>query len=93
LYLSDLGYFVVQRFQQIAQQQAYFLSRYDLQTACFDVETGERLDLLVWLKAQTVPSLETEWLVGADARLRCRVIVVKLPQEVADRRRQKGAST
>lgn len=90
MYLSDLGYFAVKRFQQIGQQQAYFLSRYDLQTACFDAETGERLDLLAWLKAQTTTCLETEWLIGAEAKLRCRVIVVKLPQEVADRRRQKA---
>lgn len=90
LYLSDLGYFVVERFQQLDQQQAYFLSRYDTQTACFEATTGTRLDLLAWLQAQTLSYLETEWLIGATTRLPCRVIVVKLPQEVADRRRQKA---
>jgi hypothetical protein len=88
LYLSDLGYFVVKRFQQIDQQRAYFLSRLDLQTALFDAQTGERIDLLAWLREQTQTCLETEWLVGVQEKLRCRVIVVKLPQEVADRRRQ-----
>ena len=81
---------MVERFQQLDQQQAYFLSRYDTQTACFEATTGARLDLLAWLKAQTVSYPETEWLMGATARLPCRVIVVKLPQEVADRRRQKA---
>jgi hypothetical protein len=90
LYLSDLGYFVVTRLQTIDQQRAYFLSRLDLQTAVFDAQTGERLDLLAWLRKQTQTSLETEWLVGAHEKLRCRVIVVQLPQEVADRRRQKA---
>ena len=90
LYLSDLGYFVVKQFQEIDQQRAYFLSRLDLQTAVFDAQTGERLDLLVWLREQTQTCLETEWLVGAHEKLRCRVIVVQLPQEVADRRRQKA---
>jgi PII-like signaling protein len=90
LYLSDLGYFVLRHFQQIAQQQAYFLSRFDLKTAIFDPETGKRLDLLAWLREQTQTDLETEWLVGVQEKLPCRVIVVKLPQEVADRRRQKA---
>jgi PII-like signaling protein len=90
LYLNDLGYFVLHHFQQIDQGQAYFLSRFDLQTAIFGPETGERLDLLAWLREQTQTSLETEWLVGVHEKLRCRVIVVKLPQEVADRRRQKA---
>ena len=90
LCLSDLGYFVVKRLQEIDQQRAYFLSRLDLQTAVFDAQTGERLDLLAWLREQTQTSLETEWLVGVHEKLRCRVIVVQLPQEVADRRRQKA---
>ena len=90
LYLSDLGYFVVKRLQEIDQQRAYFLSRLDLQTAVFDAQTGKRLDRLAWLREQTQTSLETEWLVGAHEKLRCRVVVVQLPQEVADRRRQKA---
>jgi hypothetical protein len=93
LYLSDLGYFVVERFQQIDQHHAYFLSRFDLQTAIFDPQTEERVDLLTWLRAQTDTCLETEWLVGVTEKLRCRVVVVKLPQEVADRRRQKAQET
>ena len=90
LYLSDLGYFVLRHFQQIAEHLAYFLSRFDLKTAVFDPETGERLDLLAWLRAQTSLAVETHWLVGAQEKLSCRVIVIKLPPEVADRRRQKA---
>jgi hypothetical protein len=93
LYLSDLGYFVLRHFQQIDQQQAYFLSRFDLKTTIFDPESGDRLDLLAWLRAQTSPVVETRWLVGADEKLRCRVMVIKLPPEVADRRRQKARET
>ena len=90
MYLSDLGYFVVKRFQQIDQQHAYFLSRFDLQTAIFEPHTGERLDLLAWLRTQTRTQVETEWLVGAQDKVRCRVIAVQLPSEAADRRRQKA---
>ena len=90
LYLSDLGYFVLRHFQQMAEQRAYFLSRFDLKTAVFDPETGERLDVLTWLRAQTSPAVETQWLVGVQEKLACRVIVIKLPPEVADRRRHKA---
>ena len=90
LYLSDLGYFVLRHFQQIDQHQAYFLSRLDLKTAIFDPASGDRLDLLAWLRTQTDPAVETRWLVGAEEKLPCRVLVTKLPPEVADRRRQKA---
>lgn len=90
LYLSDLGYFVLQHFQQIDQQKAYFLSRLDLKTAIFDPASGNRLDLLAWLRTQTDPTVETRWLVGAEEKLPCRVVVTKLPPAVADRRRQKA---
>ena len=90
LYLSDLGYFVLRHFQQIAQVPAYFLSRLDLKTTIFDPASGDRLDLLAWLRTQTDPTVETHWLVGAEEKLPCRVLVTKLPPEVADRRRQKA---
>jgi hypothetical protein len=93
LYMSDLGYFVLHHFQQIDQQHAYFLSRFDLKTALYDPATGERLDLLAWLRLQTSPAVETCWLIGAQEKLPCRVIVTKLPPEVADRRRQKARET
>ena len=93
LYLSDLGDFVVHRFQQIDQQHAYFLSRLDLHTAIFDPQTGERLDVLKWLRAQTEPHRETHWLVSLREKLPCRVIVTQLPPAVADRRRQKARET
>ena len=90
LYLSDLGYFVLRHFQQIDQAQAYFLSRLDLQTAIFDPAADTRLDLLAWLQTQTGSTVETQWLVGADEKVPCRVLVTTLPPEVADRRRQKA---
>ncbi len=36
LYLSDLGYYVLGHFRQMAQQHAYFLGRFGLKTAIFD---------------------------------------------------------
>jgi len=90
LYVSDLGYFVLRHFQPIDQHQAYFLSRLDLETAIFDPDSGERLDLLAWLQTQADPTLETRWLVGVTEKVPCRVLVTQLPPAVADRRRQKA---
>jgi len=77
LYLSDLGYFVLRHFQQIDEGQAYFLSRFDLQTAIFDPDTGERLDLLAWLRKQTQTHVDAQWPVVGGEKLRCSVIVVQ----------------
>jgi hypothetical protein len=46
LRLSDLGYFKLERFQTIADRQAYFLTRLDLQTTLRDAGTDEPFDLL-----------------------------------------------
>lgn len=90
LYLFDLGYFVLRHFQDIQAQNAYFLSRLDTQTALFEPETGQPVDLLAWLRAQTDNHFEADWLMGAKEKLPCRVLGVRVPQEVADRRRQKA---
>ena len=92
LYLNDLGYFVLSRFRTIAAQRAYFLSRFDTQTALFTV-TGESLDLLAWLRTHAEPQFEQDVLIGCQERLPCRLVVVRVPQEVADARRRKADET
>jgi hypothetical protein len=89
LYMCDLGYFVIRHFQDIQDQNAYFLSRLD-KVGIFDPETDQPIDLLAWLRQQTGISFELDWRIGANDKLRCRVVGVRVPQEVADRRRQKA---
>lgn len=93
LYLQDLGYFVVAHLRLIQDHEAYFLSRLDTQTSLFDPETGQAIDLLAWLRQQKDTAFERECLIGAKERLRCRLVAVRMPQEVADRRRQKAKET
>ena len=92
LYLNDLGYFVLSRFRTIAEHLAYFLSRFDTQTALFTA-TGESLDLLAWLRTHAEPQFEQDVLIGRQERLPCRPVVVRVPQEVADERRRKAYET
>jgi len=93
LYLTDLGYFVLARFRAMAEHKAYFLSRFDTKTALFDAATGEPLDLLTWLRTHAEAQFEQDVLIGSQERLRCRMVVVRVPQEVADQRRRRAHET
>ena len=89
LRLNDLGYFKMERFVQIAEQNAYYMTRFNTQTALFTL-LGERIDLLEWLQQQNESIIEAEFLIGSQTRLWERYVAIHLPQEVADRRRQKA---
>jgi len=92
LYLSDLGYFVLSRFRCLDEQHAYFLSRFDTKTLLFAAE-GEALDLWEWLRAHAEPQFEASVRIGREEQLPCRMIVLRVPQEVADERRRKARET
>jgi len=89
LTIVDLGYFSVDAFKEIADQAAYFLSRYLFGTKLF-TPNGEPVDLLQTLRATTSSSVDMNVLLGVKQRLPCRLVAVRCPQEVADRRRQKA---
>ncbi len=89
LTLADLGYFSLATFGEIADQDAYFLSRYLFGTAVFTSD-GERIDLLTALQSATTNEIDMQVRLGADQQLPARLVAVRVPQEVADRRRQKA---
>lgn len=90
LTIRDLGYFCLERFQSVSAQGAYWISRWQPGTAVFDVN-GQPLDLLESVRQhQGSGPLDLPILLGAVQRLPCRLIVLRVPQEVADRRRQKA---
>lgn len=90
LLLQDLGYFALPSLRYIDDQHGYFLSRLDLQTALFEAETEKRIDLPRLLSKETRTHFELDLLVGAQERLPCRVLFIRLPEEVVNRRRQKA---
>jgi hypothetical protein len=91
LNISDLGYFKLDHLQQVAQKEAYFLSRYLPKTALLKPQ-GQPIDLLPYLRAQPKAPFEIFVLLGQSPKhqIPCRLIVLPLPQQVADRRRQKA---
>jgi len=87
LVLRDLGYFVVESFQQIVQAQAFFLSRLRLDTSLFDPETQKPIHLLGQLKRYG--HLDRPVLLGRH-KLPARLVAIKLPEPVAAERRRKA---
>lgn len=87
LTIRDLGYFSLERFRSIGRQTAYWISRWQQGTLVFDVD-GTPLDLLVWLRGQPPGTpVDVSILLGSMERLPCRLIALRVPQEIADRRR------
>jgi hypothetical protein len=87
LSILDLGYFSLERFRRLIDHGAYWISRWQHGTLLFDTD-GHAFPLLSWLKKHKGLA-DLTVLAGEHERLRCRLIAVPVPQEVAARRRQK----
>jgi hypothetical protein len=88
LRITDLGYFDTEVFQRLARQGIYWISRLQFGTAVFTPE-GQPLRLLEWLSRQPGPFVDQPILMGTERKVACRVVAWRLPEEVANRRRQK----
>ena len=89
LRIADLGYFCLETLKRLANEGVFWLSRIQTRTAIFR-EAGEPLDLLPWLAAHwNGTAVEMRILLGAHEKWPCRLLAWKLPEEIANRRRQK----
>jgi hypothetical protein len=88
LQIYDLGYFSLERFQRWNSAGVSWISRLQPGTVVFDAD-GSPLDLLRFVREHPggVP-IDIPILLGLVQRVRCRLIVLRVPQEVANRRRQ-----
>ncbi len=87
LSLADLGFFNLGQFKQASEQGVYSLTRLKFGTKVYTLE-GECLDLIPWLNAQDQASVDMPVRVGQQERVACRLLAVRVPQEVADQRRR-----
>ena len=87
LRLADLGYFNLPVLATLSAQDVYWLTRLQAGTAIYR-PTGEQLDLLALLHPQDIVTVDQEILVGRAQRLPCRLLAVRVPPEVADKRRR-----
>jgi hypothetical protein len=88
LRLTDLGYFDLGALQDYDTQGVYFLTRLTPRVVVFDAQ-GRKHSLAALLAAQSGEQLDTWVEVGAEARLRCRLVAVRVPEAVAEKRRQR----
>jgi hypothetical protein len=89
LLVYDLGYFDVSRFAALDAQGAKFISRLQHGTDVFHTD-GDYLDLVTLFRGQRASLVDRMILLGATARLCCRLIAIRVPDEVANRRRQQA---
>jgi IS4 transposase len=89
LILRDLGFFSLKVFRQLDQRGAYFLTRGKHGIHFYDPETGQRLDLVGHL--QRHPRLD-RWVLAGEERVRVRLVIEPVAEEVANRRRQQARS-
>ena len=92
LSLFDLGYFGLDRFGRLMRGGAFWISRLQIGVTVYDAD-GRELSLLDVLQGRLDAGqrmIDIPILLGATQRLHCRLIAVRIPQEVAARRRQKA---
>jgi hypothetical protein len=87
LRITDLGYFRLDVFAAISGAFAYFLSRVQVDTKLWTRE-GELIDLS-WLLRQPAGLIDVCAQMGVRQRIPCRLIAFRVPEEQANRRKQK----
>jgi hypothetical protein len=88
LHIADLGYFNLTKLAEDDDRGVYWITRLKAGTAVY-TEAGERIDLLPWLRAQPQAQGDHPVLIGTRTRIPCRLLVVRVPQEVAEQRRRR----
>lgn len=88
LRIADLGYFDTEVLERLGRQGAFWISRLLFGTSVF-APGGRALPLLGWLGRQPGPVVDRPILIGAERKVPCRVVAWRVPEEVANRRRQK----
>ncbi len=87
LEIFDLGYFSLKVMEDMSSQGVFWLSR--IQTQCDIYYQGKRWDLVEYLQRYCTHELDAPILLGAKAKLPCRLLAVRVPDKVASERRRK----
>ena len=90
LVLRDLGYLVPRLLPHLDECGIFFLSRYRHDLNLYDPQTGEAFALLARLRISH--SLDLPLLLGTE-RVPVRLVALPVPEEVANRRRQKAKAS
>jgi hypothetical protein len=88
LRMGDLAFFSLKQFKTDDEEGIWWLSRYKSGTRIYDLQ-GQPIDLLPWLRRQTANQVEFPIQLGKTERLACRLLVVRVPPQVVEKRRRK----
>jgi hypothetical protein len=88
LRLADLGFFSLDRFKELSDQGVYWLTRVQPGTAVYET-TGTACSLVDLLSRQAGPVVDLSVALGVHHRLPCRLIAVRVPAHVAEKRRER----
>ncbi len=87
LQVEDLGYFSLERLAERRRAKAYSLTRYRAGTALYSID-GQRLQVARVAPRRVGQMKELHVLVGAAARLPMRLLLLRVPKKIADKRRE-----
>lgn len=90
LQLFDLGYFKQEYLRAMDEQGAYFVCRYQSQTALYQAETQAPFDLASWLRRLKGHEAGRDVLLGGRVKLPVRLLVRRLSPSAAAARRRKA---
>lgn len=88
LHIGDLGYFSLEKLARDSETGVFWITRWKFKTTIWD-QPDHLLDLVQFLSVQTQNQLDLPVRVGARQQLACRLLASRVPQEVADQRRQR----
>jgi hypothetical protein len=92
LRIADLGYFDTKVFQHRNVRGTFWISRLAFGTEIFTPE-GDPIAGIEDLFSPSERVVDQTILMGKQAKIACRIVIWRVPQEVADRRRQKLLAT
>lgn len=87
LLIFDLGYFDQQVLAEIQTREAYFVTRYQSQTALYNAQSGAPVDLMAVLKAVKGDWFAAGYQLGGRAKVEVRLIARRVSQQEAEKRR------
>jgi len=87
LRLADLGYFSLERLRTLDQEGVWWLTRIGLETRLVDA-AGQVWSLANFLSQHQADSVDVSMAMGLEQRLPCRFLAIRVPAEVAAKRRR-----
>jgi hypothetical protein len=88
LVIRDLGYFVLECFELLNNENIRFISRLRYGVKIYDIKTEKEIDLLKQLKKSG--SFDKWVILGSKQKVKVRIVAVKLSEQQANARRRKA---